>query len=141
MQIQLRSIGPASITTAWQRYVRPSQWPSWAFQIRAVHIHPVGPLRSDDAICLGTGMTGSVQSFGPIRIPFEITQVDPAAYRWQWVVQILGQRVHMTHRLDVMESGTRTELDIKGPAVIVAAYAPVARVALRRLLSDPPHTS
>jgi len=40
------------------------------------------------------------------------------------------------HEVVTQGTGSRTTLDISGPAPIVVGYAPIARIALSRLVRD-----
>ncbi len=104
----------------WEAYAEPARWHEWAPQIRSVRplerIHP--------------GLNGEVEGLLGVRVRFEVTEVDEAAGRWTWRVQVGPARLTITH--EVAES--RTAVDIDGPAPIVLAYAPVARLALSRLV-------
>jgi len=105
----------------WAAYADTSRWPSWAPQIQRVE--PLGPLEE--------GLRGRVD--GPLfaRARFEVTRVDEAARRWSWRVAI--GPAHLTIGHEVGEGVTAVV--IEGPAPLVLAYAPVARLALARLVN------
>jgi hypothetical protein len=119
--LRLRRRGPASKYEIWARYRDPQRWPSWAPQIREV-LAP-GPLRP--------GLEGEV--LGPLgaRARFEVIDVDEASGTWTWVVRSGPVRLRIEHEIGEGRAG----LVISGPALAVFAYAPVARVALSRLVA------
>ena len=105
----------------WAAYADTSRWATWAPQIHRVD--PNGPLEE--------GMSGVVE--GPIgaRARFEVTFVDEAARRWTWKVWIGPAQLTIDHEVD----DGLTAVEIAGPAPLVIAYAPLARMALTRLVS------
>jgi Polyketide cyclase / dehydrase and lipid transport len=105
----------------WGAYADTSRWASWAPQIR--HVEPVGPIEE--------GMRGRVDGPFFARAKFEVTSVDEAARRWSWRVAI--GPAHLTIGHEVSEGATAVV--IEGPAPLVLAYAPVARLALSRLVN------
>lgn len=122
----LRVAGPAAPTVAWRRYDEPARWPGWAPQIRAVDY----PHR-----LLHAGSTGVVRGPLAIRVRFRIESVDREQRRWTWQVSAFGMRLRLTHGLEADATGSVATLQITGPTVVVQAYAVVARLALRRLLT------
>jgi hypothetical protein len=111
----------------WDRYVRPRRWPEWSPQIRSVD-YPHERLTP--------GTTGLVR--GPARLPvrFTVLDVDESGpvRAWSWVAVAAGVRLTLHHTVEATAAGTRTGLRVEGPAPVVAAYLPVARRALRRLV-------
>ena len=72
-----------------------------------------------------------------MRVRFRVLAVDPAARVWTWQASAgpVVLRLHHGVAPDPAGSGrTRTTLRVTGPAPVVLAYAPVARLALRRLV-------
>lgn len=121
--------GDADAPTVWQRYLHPQLWPTWAPQISSVDC-------VDGAIRAGS--TGVVHAVLGVRVPFEVTEVDPAARRWSWIARLpLGITLRLTHTVDAVAFGTTTGLAVTGPALIVLGYLPVASVALRKLVRRP----
>ena len=104
----------------WSAYADTSRWASWAPQIRRVD--PQGPLEE--------GMQGVVEGPFGVRARFEMTVVDEAERQWTWRVQVGPARLTIDH--GVTDGLTAVEID--GPAALVHAYAPVARLALTRLV-------
>lgn len=110
----------------WTRYVTPTCWPTWSPQIRAVD-YPYAELTA--------GTTGIVHGPCGLAAPFEILTVDVERRRWSWRVRppVIGELI-LVHGVEPAGSGTRTTLGVTGPDLVVPAYLPVARLALRRLV-------
>jgi hypothetical protein len=104
----------------WEAYADPSRWSTWAPQIRAVR--PLERLR--------TGLSGEVEGLAGLRVRFEVTEVDEAAGRWTWRVHLGPAALTIEHEV----ADGRTAIVLDGPAPVVVAYAPVARLALSRLV-------
>lgn len=118
--------GPLDPVTGWERYYRLDQWAQWAPQITGVEA-------AGDVLVLG--LTGSVQVTGGLRVPFVVTSVDVEARRWSWIARPLGITLSLSHTVEADPKGMRATLAVEGPALVVAAYAPLGYVALRRLVS------
>jgi hypothetical protein len=69
-----------------------------------------------------------------VGVAFEILAVDIEKRCWTWRVSVAGVTLELGHDVFAQGSGSRTTLDITGPALVVVGYAPVARVALGRLV-------
>jgi len=68
-----------------------------------------------------------------VRLP---TLADSRAARaWSWLVRIGPVELALRHGVEADGAGSRTTVDIEGQAVVVLAYAPVARFALGRLVN------
>jgi hypothetical protein len=131
MRVTTHVTGPAPVGLAWERYVDPARWPTWAPQIRSVELDG----RSEPS-AIAPGVTGVVHAILGVRVRFEITDVDEAAHRWSWTVHPPGPTMRLGHTLDPWRTtGSRAGLVIDGPAPIVLTYAPLARLALHRLLA------
>jgi hypothetical protein len=121
MRTRVEVRGAARAATMWAAYADTSRWASWAPQIRRVE--PLGSLEE--------GMRGLVEGPFSARARFEVTHVDEAARRWSWRVAIGPAHLGIDH-----EVGERVAaVEISGPAPLVIAYAPVARLALSRLVN------
>src|SRR4051794_16917327 len=120
--------GIARPDAVWRRFTSPSQWSSWAPQIRGV-------TPADTA--LRVGGTGHVIGPGPIATEYEVVEVDAGLRAWAWDVTVGPARVRMHHYvLPTAEGGSRALMQVHGPAAVPAqAYRPVARAALRRLVA------
>ncbi|MGY1724037.1 SRPBCC family protein [Blastococcus sp. SYSU DS0533] len=124
--LTLHATGAAPPAVVWERYAVPTRWPGWAPQITGVEL---------PADRLATGVSGRVR--GPLgwAVPFTVEEVDEAARRWSWAVSVGPLRVHLLHWVTAgPDGGTTTGLRLSGPAPLVLAYAPAARVALARLV-------
>lgn len=118
-------LGPAAV---WERYTEPARWTGWAPHLRAVRC-------ADPRLRVGT--TGTVHGPLGVRARFRVTAVDERARTWAWSVRCGPVRVHLAHGVEPTPgaSGTTTWLRLTGPAPVVLAYAPLARAALRRLVT------
>lgn len=127
MRLPTSVTGSASVDVAWERYADPSQWATWAPQIRSVE---------SSAPRIAAGVTGTVHALFGVSVDFEITEVDEAARSWSWTVRPPGLTMHLEHTVEPWgEAGSRAGLVIDGPAPLVLTYAPIARLALHRLLA------
>lgn len=120
--------GPRAADDVWDRYVRPGRWPEWAPQIRSVD-YP--------AEVIGPGGAGVVHGPLGLRAGFRVLDVDAhgPVRSWSWAVSAAGLRLVLRHTVEAAGDGTRTGLTVSGPAPVVLGYLPVARWALRRLVT------
>lgn len=128
--VTLRTRGDAAPDTAWERYADPALWSSWSPQIQRVDL---------DAPRLVTGARGTVRAGvllprPRLPVPFTVLEVDEAARTWAWSVRVGIVTLHLEHGVVPEPGGCATWLTIRGPAPVVAAYAPLARLALGRLV-------
>jgi hypothetical protein len=123
--MRLRASGEASAAVVWDRYFHPDRWPEWSPQIRRVDV---------SADRLVTGLTGTVR--GPVGISarFVIESVDPETMTWSWRVWLGPLTFRLHHEVRPIPRGSETALRIEGAAPFVLAYAPVAQLALIRLV-------
>lgn len=112
--------GPASAGAMWARYVDPKRWPEWSPHIRDASLP--SPIKA--------GTHGEVRSFFGLRIPVHVLAVDSKKRTWSWEASIAGASVTMVH---VVRDG-ETEVRLSGPDWLVRLYAPLAGVALGRLV-------
>lgn len=126
MRRSLAVTGPAPPDLVWARYIRPARWPGWSPQIRAVD-YPEAELVARTS--------GVVRGPCALAVPFEILAVDPDDRVWTWRVHppLVGT-LTLVHGVEPVGPGTRTTLEVTGPALVVPAYLPVAALALRRLV-------
>ncbi|MFC9464354.1 SRPBCC family protein [Streptomyces coelicoflavus] len=117
--------GPCGADTVWQRYTCLDAWASWAPHITRVHA-----LRRT----LVTGLSGTVESVAHVKIPFLVYMVDNEQRAWTWQVRVGPIRVTLHHDVHPHAGGSRAGLTMQGPTPVLAAYAPLARRALRRLV-------
>lgn len=128
--LTLRARGRAPASTAWERYVEPDRWPDWAPQIQRVDV---------DADRLVAGTRGTVRAgllpAPTVPIPFEVLDVDEAGRTWAWRVRLGPVSLRLEHGVTARGDGSATWLRVHGPLPVVLAYAPVARLALGRLVA------
>ncbi|MGV4891879.1 SRPBCC family protein [Streptomyces viridosporus] len=125
-ELTLRAVGRAHPDTVWFRYTSFRQWPAWSPQIVRVETR-------DERI--GPGARGTIRSFLGVRAAFLVESVDEERRTWTWRVRLGPLRMRLTHEVRPHRDGTETRLAMQGPAPVLAAYAPLARLALRRLLT------
>ncbi|WP_030484210.1 SRPBCC family protein [Nocardioides aequoreus] len=132
--VTLSTRGAAPPDIAWERYADPAAWAGWAPQIQRVET---------DAARIAAGVHGTVHA-GLLRRPtlpvrFRVDAVDEDARTWAWQVRLGAGPARVTLRLEhgVTEEagGSGTWLRVRGPLPVVAAYAPLARLALGRLVA------
>ncbi|WP_183094561.1 SRPBCC family protein [Nocardioides stalactiti] len=127
MPVLVSASGPASVDEAWARYSRPSAWPTWAPQITRV---------ATDRAVLEPGLRGVVHGPLFVRVPFRVGEVDHGAHRWSWRVGVGAAAVHMEHGVDPEGSGSTAWVRIHLPWLVCFPYLPVARWALRGLVTS-----
>ncbi len=129
MRLRVTASGPVAPATAWERYASLAAWPEWAGHIATVDA---------DGPRLRTGLTGRVSGPLGVGVRFVVTEVDPGGLTWSWRVRTGVVRLHLSHDLvTLVGGGTRAGLTIDGPAPVVVGYAPIARLALGRLVTLP----
>lgn len=103
-----------------------SEWKTWSPQIRWVDAP------SDR---LATGLTGTVHALLGVQAHFEVLAVDEPRRTWSWRART-GPVVMVLHHAVLAgdDGGSRTTLEIEGPAPVVLGYAPLAQVALQKLV-------
>ncbi|MGY1843316.1 SRPBCC family protein [Modestobacter sp. SYSU DS0875] len=124
--LTLHATGPVDPAEAWDRYLHPARWSSWAPQITGV---------VTDAGRIAQGVTGRVRGPLGVSLPFVVDEVDEATRRWRWTVQVGAPRLTLTHWVSAgPDGGTTTGLRVRGPLPLVLGYAPAALVALHGLV-------
>jgi hypothetical protein len=120
--------GTANPRDVWTDYVTPSRWSSWSPQVLGVRcVHPDAPVQAGDR--------GEV--LGPVgmRVPFEVTHVDPQRRHWTWRVRLGALVLEMAHGVTRRDNGRCCAwVRVAGPLPVVVAYLPLARLALGRLV-------
>lgn len=124
-RLALHVRGARSPDEVWESYARPSLWSTWSPQIRRVEV-PEDRLR--------VGLRGRVFSYAPLGVPFEVLAVDEVARTWRWVVRPGPVEVRLDHAVRADGGQTVTDLVLHGPWPVIALYAPLATLALRRLV-------
>jgi hypothetical protein len=128
--VTLRACGAADAATAWERYAVPALWSSWAPQIQRVDA-------STDRLRAGT--TGTVHA-GLVRrptlpVPFEVLALDETDRVWEWRARVGPISLRLEHGVTAEGAGAATWLRVHGVLPVVLAYAPLARIALGRLVA------
>ena len=123
--LTLRASGSRSAEEVWQLYADPQRWRQWSPQIRRVDA--VGLLRP--------GLEGTVTTYLPVAVHFRVVEVHAADRTWSWDVRLGPIRIGLDHgvRADPT-AGSSTWLRLRGPFPVIMAYAPLAQLALRRLV-------
>jgi len=122
----IAAVGPADPELVWDKYIHPERWSEWSPQINGVDSAD-SPVRA--------GSRGRVRGPLGVGVDFEVLGVDHEKRCWEWRVVLLGGIcLTLGHAVERRGSGTRTTLDISGPPPIVLGYAPVAYLALTRLV-------
>ena len=121
---RLRVTGPALPAVVWERYADPAAWPTWSPQIRSV-TYAGDRLRQ--------GGAGVVHGPVGVRVRFAVTAWNEALRTWSWLATWGPVRLELTHGVEPAGDGTAATLTVTGPAPVVLAYLPVARLALGRL--------
>jgi Polyketide cyclase / dehydrase and lipid transport len=123
---RIEARGPAPAEEVWDRYATLARWPEWSPHINRVEA-------SADQLALG--VRGTVFLVGGLPLAFTVTSCRPEDRTWSWQVRLGLLTLDLDHAVYPAGSGSRTTLTFAGPTLLVAAYAPLARLALRRLCS------
>ena len=121
---RIEAAGPAPVEEVWDRYATLARWPEWSPQISRVEA-------SADRLALG--VRGTVYAVGVLPLTFTVTSCRPVDRTWSWQVRIGPVVLELDHAVHPAGSGSRSTVSLSGPALVVTAYAPLARLALRRL--------
>ena len=128
--LTLRARGSAPVTLVWERYADPTLWPTWAPQIQRVDTG-LQRLAAD-----GTGTVRVGLLHRPaLGIPFRVLAVDEAAREWTWEAWLGPLRLQLEHGVTAHLAGSSTWLRVQGPPPVILVYAPLARIALGRLVA------
>ena len=124
--LTLHATGPIGPDEVWERYAVPARWSQWAPQITGVEL-PVARLAA--------GLRGRVRAPLGVALPFVVDTVDEAARRWSWTVSLGPVRLCLLHWVtEGPDGGSTTGLRVSGPAPLVVGYAPLAQLAIGRLV-------
>jgi hypothetical protein len=70
-----------------------------------------------------------------VGLPFRVLEVRAAARTWSWSVRLGPVTVDLEHGVQPDgAAGSRTWLRMRGPLLALVAYAPIAQIALHRLV-------
>jgi hypothetical protein len=124
--VTLSATGPLPAAEAWERYALPRRWPEWSPQITRVEM-PVDRITPE--------VKGKLYAPGGFSLNFTIDAVDERARTWAWTIRVAVIKLRLEHWVEEGDDGGSVAgLRTTGPAPIVAAYAPLAQVALDRLV-------
>ena len=130
--LRLSATGPVHPDEVWDRYTRPARWPGWSPHLREVD-YPEAVVRP--------GTTGRVTGAGGVVAVFRVDAVDHAAHTWSWSVRSGPLRLSFDHGVDAaggapgQVDGSTAWLVTHALWPVAVGYAPLARVALRRLVT------
>jgi hypothetical protein len=126
--LTLHATGTAAPDRAWERYAVFTAWPTWSPQITGVDV-------DDGAVRIAQGVTGRVRGPLGVALPFLVDDVDEAGRQWTWSVFAGPVRLQLRHWVSGgPDGGSTTGLRVRGAAPVVAGYAPLALLALQRLV-------
>lgn len=123
--LTIRARGTATADEVWDRYADVRRWSEWAPQIRGVDA---------DGTTLHAGLSGTVRPIVGPGVRFMVEDVDAAARTWAWRVRVGPVGLVRMHLVHGVESDGSTWLKVSGLLPVVAGYAPLARLALGRLV-------
>jgi hypothetical protein len=123
MRLRIQAKGSATKASMWDAYADPERWHTWAPHLTEVRAD--GPLRP--------GLEGEVRGWLGASARFQVTEVDEQGGRWTWEVRSGPIHLVIEHEVD----DGRTAVVLHGPFPVAAAYAPLARRALERLVRLP----
>lgn len=130
--LRLSATGALDPEAVWERYTQPVWWPAWAPHLREVD-YPDAVVRP--------GTTGRVTGVGGLVAVFRVDAVDHEARRWTWSVRSGPLRLSFDHGVDAAEpgsghpNGSTAWLVTRALWPVAVGYAPVARIALGRLVT------
>jgi len=145
--LRLSATGAAHPDEVWDRYTRPARWSRWSPHLREVD-YPDAVIRP--------GTTGRVTGVGGVVAVFRIDAVDHEARTWSWSVRSGPLRVSFDHGVDAAGAeppgtdragadragadsghvgGSTAWLVTHAPWPVAVGYAPLARLALGRLVA------
>jgi len=123
---RLSAHGAAEPSVAWRRYLEVGAWRTWS-----PHIVNVDATAHQIAV----GVSGRVHVVGGLRVPFTVTEVDPRRCTWSWIARLGPVPLTLHHAVRAQGRGSATDLTMEGPDAVLVSYAPLAWVALRRLVA------
>jgi hypothetical protein len=124
-RLTLAAAGRASAGEAWERYAQVASWSRWSPQIRSV---------TCSSSRIRTGATGRVRGPLGVGVDFVVEAVDEKSRQWVWTVSTGPVVLRLHHSVVPVGDGARTTLTMSGPLPVLLGYAPLARLALGRLV-------
>lgn len=129
--LTIRARGDADVELAWERYADPALWSTWAPQIQRVETS-MERLRAG-----GTGtVRAGLRPRPTLGVPFEVLAVDETRMEWSWRARLGPITMRLEHGVTREAKGSSTWVRVHGPLPVILGYAPLARLALGRLVSD-----
>jgi len=128
--LTLHAHGVAPVTLAWERYADPALWATWAPQIQRVETD-MERLVADGSGTVHAGLL----AWPTLGVPFRVLEVDEAAMEWSWRAHLGPLSLRLEHGVTGHPTGSSTWLRVHGPLPVILGYAPVARIALARLVA------
>ena len=133
--LRLSAHGPLAPDEVWDRYTRPARWTQWSPHLREVD-YPDAVVRP--------GTSGRVTGVGGVVAVFRIDAVDHEARTWSWSVRSGPLRLSFDHGVDDgavpgsgVPGGSTAWLVTHALWPVAVGYAPLARLALGRLVAPP----
>jgi hypothetical protein len=124
--VTLHATGDVDPDEAWARYSVVRCWPAWAPQLTGVEA---------GADRIAQGLTGRVRGPLGVTLPFVVDEVDDAGRQWTWSVFAGPVRLQLRHWVSAAPGGgSTTGTRVHGAAPLVLGYAPLALLALQRLV-------
>ncbi|MGG5259876.1 SRPBCC family protein [Phycicoccus avicenniae] len=123
--LRLSADGPLPPDEAWARFTEPRHWPGWSPQIRDVD-YPHDVVRP--------GTSGRVTGVGGLVVLFRVDAVDHDTRTWSWSVRSGPVRLALDHGVDAVAGGSRAWVVVRALWPVALGYAPLARLALGRLV-------
>jgi hypothetical protein len=129
--LRLSATGPAAPDEVWARYTRPALWPTWSPHLREVD-YPGAEV--------APGTTGRVTGVGGVVAVFRVDAVDHESRTWSWSVRSGPLRLSFDHAVvaagpgSAHPAGSTASLVTRALWPVAVGYAPLARVALGRLV-------
>lgn len=128
--LTLQAHGVAPVTVAWERYADPTLWSTWSPQIQRVET------TMDRLVPGGTGtVRAGLLAWPTIGVSFRVLEVDETAMEWAWQASLGPLGMRLEHGVTAHLRGSSTWLRVHGPRPVILGYAPVARMALSRLVA------
>lgn len=122
--------------TLWRLLAEPRWWSRWA-----PHIRRARPVDTAGDTPVVDGDRLRIDSVWPVHVTAAITCVEPPA-RWDFHVGLpLGHHLDASHEVLMAPTRVRVRMHLRGPlprqagAALLAAYRPVALLALHRLVA------
>ena len=125
--LTLHATGPVAPAEAWDRYLHPARWAEWSPQIKKTDA---------TAPRIAQGVSGRVHDPIGTSVPFVVDEVSDVERRWSWQVVVGPTRLRLEHWISPgPDGGSTAGLRISGFPPLVVGYAPLALLALKRLVT------